>query len=110
YTLQDESNILYHEANALYWVKALLHMTYQFVDHAIKTAKEPLPFEIPHLHFVDGGLLFAYLDMPLATLQRAGQPVKLSRTVNVAYLVEELIPVSVDDNFKKYIHNGDATP
>ncbi|KAI6030149.1 hypothetical protein EDC04DRAFT_2605443 [Pisolithus marmoratus] len=28
-TLKDECNILYHEANTLYWAKALLQMTYQ---------------------------------------------------------------------------------
>ncbi|KIM55287.1 hypothetical protein SCLCIDRAFT_30449 [Scleroderma citrinum Foug A] len=27
FTLKDESNILYHEANVLYWAKALLKMT-----------------------------------------------------------------------------------
>ncbi|KAI6002441.1 hypothetical protein F5J12DRAFT_723048, partial [Pisolithus orientalis] len=96
YALQDKSNILYCEANALYWAKALLQMTYQFVDHAVKDTKVPPPFEIPCLHFVDVGLLFAYLDP--------------SSIVNVTYLVEELIPTSSDDEFVKYIHNGDAAP
>ncbi|KAI6143627.1 hypothetical protein BKA82DRAFT_3983794 [Pisolithus tinctorius] len=94
--LQDESNILYHEANALYWAKALLQMTYQFVDHAIEGAKVPPPFKIPRLHFVDAGLLFAYSDKPLATAGGSGQP--------------EFIPMSLDDEFVKYIHNGNMAP
>ncbi|KAI6152545.1 hypothetical protein BKA82DRAFT_3946032, partial [Pisolithus tinctorius] len=94
--LQDESNILYHEANALYWAKALLQMTYQFIDHAVEDTKVPPPFEIPCLHFVDTGLLFPYLDP--------------SSSVNVTYLVEELIPTSSDDEFVKYIHNSDVAP
>ncbi|KAI5994854.1 hypothetical protein EDC04DRAFT_2586134, partial [Pisolithus marmoratus] len=93
--LKDESNILYHEANALYWVKALLRMMYWFIDHAIEAAQEPPPFKIPHLCFVDTG---------------AGQPVKSNGTMNVAYLIEELIPVSADDEFVKYIHNDDVAP
>ncbi|KIO04835.1 hypothetical protein M404DRAFT_142121, partial [Pisolithus tinctorius Marx 270] len=96
YALQDESNILYREANALYWAKALLQMTYQFVDRAVEDTKVPPPFEIPRLHFVDAGLLFAYSDP--------------SSIVNVAYLVEKLIHMSSDDEFVKYIHNGDAAP
>ncbi|KIO01737.1 hypothetical protein M404DRAFT_149449 [Pisolithus tinctorius Marx 270] len=96
YALQDESNILYHEANALYWAKALLQMTYQFIDCAVKDTKVPPPFEIPRLRFVDAGLLFAYSDP--------------SSIVNVAYLVEELIHTSSDDEFVKYIHNGDVAP
>ncbi|KAI6000446.1 hypothetical protein EDC04DRAFT_2908793 [Pisolithus marmoratus] len=32
YMLKDKCSILYHEANTLYWAKALLQMTYWFVD------------------------------------------------------------------------------
>ncbi|KAI6004803.1 hypothetical protein EDD15DRAFT_2359683 [Pisolithus albus] len=110
YALKDESNILYREANALYWAKALLQMTYRFIDHTLDAAKLPPPFEIPRLRFVDAGLLFTYSEVPLATAERAGQLVKPSGIVNVAYLVEEFIPLSSGDEFVKYIHNGDATP
>ncbi|KAI6029115.1 hypothetical protein BKA83DRAFT_37439, partial [Pisolithus microcarpus] len=108
--LKDESNILYCKANALYWAKALLQMTYRFIDHSLDAAKLPPPYEIPHLHFMDASLLFTYLEVPLATMERAGQLVKPSRIVNVTYLIEEFIPVSSGDEFVKYIHNGDATP
>ncbi|KAI6142100.1 hypothetical protein BKA82DRAFT_4438534 [Pisolithus tinctorius] len=110
YALQDESNILYHEANALYWAKALLQMTYQFIDCAVKDTKVPPPFEIPRLRFVDAGLLFAYSDVPAETERGSGKPSKPSSIVNVAYLVEELIHTSSDDEFVKYIHNGDVAP
>ncbi|KAL4065803.1 hypothetical protein V8B97DRAFT_1874809 [Scleroderma yunnanense] len=96
YTLKDETNILYCKANALYWAKALLQMTYRFIDHGIKDARVPPPFKIPHLYFVDAGLLFAYSDP--------------NSMISVAYLAEELIPVSLDEEFMKYIHNGNAAP
>ncbi|KAI5990981.1 hypothetical protein EDD15DRAFT_2530894 [Pisolithus albus] len=91
YTLKDKSNILYCEANALYWAKVLLQMTYQFIDSAIEGAKVLPPFEIPHLRFVDAGLLFTYSDTLLAPAEGTGQPVKSRGTVNIAYLVEEFI-------------------
>ncbi|KAI5998324.1 hypothetical protein F5J12DRAFT_784910 [Pisolithus orientalis] len=110
YALQDKSNILYRKANTLYWAKALLQMMYQFIDHAVEDTKVPPPFEIPHLHFVDAGLLFAYLDVPAETERGSGKPSKPSSIVNVTYLVEELIHTSSDDEFVKYIHNGDVAP
>ncbi|KAL4074887.1 hypothetical protein V8B97DRAFT_2022499 [Scleroderma yunnanense] len=103
YTLKDETNILYHEANALYWAKALLQMTYRFIDHGIKDTKAPPPFEIPCLQFVDAGLLFAYLNVSLMTAKGTG-------TVSATYLAEKFIPVSSDEEFMKYIHNGNAAP
>ncbi|KAI6009123.1 hypothetical protein EDC04DRAFT_2906734 [Pisolithus marmoratus] len=105
YTLKDECNILYHKANALYWAKALLQMTYQFVDHAVEDALVPPPFEIPHLHFIDARLIFAYSDV----LPTTGQSARTGSAVNVAYLVEEFIPMS-SDKFVKYIHNSNAEP
>ncbi|KAL4071222.1 hypothetical protein V8B97DRAFT_2024104 [Scleroderma yunnanense] len=90
YVLKDETNIPYHEVNALYWAKALLQMTYRFIDHGIKDTRVPPLFKIPHLHFVDTGLLFACLDMSLP-----------DSMVSVVYLAEE---------FVKYIHNGNAAP
>ncbi|KAL4069002.1 hypothetical protein J3A83DRAFT_4373270 [Scleroderma citrinum] len=79
YVLKDETNIPYHEVNALV----------------------PPLFKIPHLHFVDTGLLFACLDMSLVTAKGTGQSVKPDSMVSVVYLAEE---------FVKYIHNGNAAP
>ena len=111
FTLKDESNILYREANVLYWAKALLKMTYEFIDNAIDSAKEPPPFNIPRLRFVDAGLLLAYSNAP-ATTEEGGLPlVKTSAVVSMMYLGEELIPTLSDgEDFVKYIHNGDVAP
>ena len=111
FALKDESNILYREANVLYWAKALLNMTYEFIDHAIDCAKEPPPFNIPRLRFVDAGLLLAYSNA-LAITEEGGLPsVKTSAIVSMMYLGEELIPTPSDgEDFVKYIHNGDAAP
>ena len=38
YILTDESNLLYREANVLYWAKALLKLTYDFIDHTVNDA------------------------------------------------------------------------
>ncbi|KAI6138639.1 hypothetical protein BKA82DRAFT_3942413, partial [Pisolithus tinctorius] len=85
-SLKDESNILYQEANVLYWAKALLKMMYKFIDHAIDSAKEPPPFDIPHTHFMDAGLLLVYSNALTTTKDSDGE------------------------DFMKYIHNGDAAP
>jgi len=110
FALKDESNILYCKANVLYWAKALLKMTYEFIDHAIDCAKEPPPFNIPCLCFVDAGLLLAYSNAPAIT--EGGLPlVKTSGIISMMYLGEELIPTPSDGkDFVKYIHNGDAAP
>ncbi|KAL4067819.1 hypothetical protein J3A83DRAFT_4374152 [Scleroderma citrinum] len=81
YSLKDESNMLYCEANVLYWAKVLLKMTYKFIDHAIDSAKESPPFRIPCLHFVDAGLLLAYSYVPVATVGGTAQSVKSSSMV-----------------------------
>jgi len=109
YTLKDESNILYREANVLYWAKSLLKMTYKFIDHAIDNNKVAPPFEIPHVRFVDAGLLLAYSDVSVAITEGASQAAKPTGTVSTVYLAEELIPTS-DGDFMKYIHNSDAAP
>ncbi|KAL4070347.1 hypothetical protein J3A83DRAFT_4093666, partial [Scleroderma citrinum] len=92
---KDKSNMLYHEANVLYWAKALLKMTYEFIDHTIDSAKELPPFRISHLCFNCGGTV---------------QSVKSSSMISTMYLAEELITISLDGDFVKYIHNSDAVP
>jgi len=109
YTLKDESNILYCEANVLYWAKSLLKMTYKFIDHAIDNNKVAPPFEIPRVRFVDAGLLLAYSDVSVVTTEGASQAAKPTGTVSTVYLAEELIP-TLDGDFVKYIHNSDAAP
>ncbi|KIM50424.1 hypothetical protein SCLCIDRAFT_145520 [Scleroderma citrinum Foug A] len=111
FTLKDESNILYCEANVLYWAKALLKMTYEFINHTIDAAKERPPFDVPCLCFVDAGLLLAYSNAPSTAEEGSLPSVKTSTVVTMMYLTKELIPTPPDSNtFVKYIHNGDAAP
>jgi len=110
YVLKDESNLLYREANVLYWAKALLKMTYEFIDCAVEDADAPPPFEVPRLRFVDAGLMLAYSVVTVVDADGTGQPAKPSGTVSMMYLAEEFIPISSGEDFVKYIHNGDAIP
>jgi len=114
YILKDESNLLYREANVLYWAKALLKMTYDFIDCAINNASAPPPFDIPRLCFIDAGLVLAYSSVTVITssnTNRTAQPVKPGGSaVNTMYLAEEFILTPSGKGFKKYIHNGDAVP
>ena len=114
YKLVDESNLLYREANVLYWAKALLKLLYQFIDCAINDASTSPPFKIPRLRFIDAGLVLAYSFAEVVTnaLEKTGQLAKPGGgTVSTIYLAEELIPTSSNgEKFVKYIHNGDAAP
>ncbi|KAI5991069.1 hypothetical protein F5J12DRAFT_697281, partial [Pisolithus orientalis] len=60
FSLGNELPKLHCEANTLYWAKALLTMTYDFIDGTITSVDFPPPFEIPHLHFVEAGLALAH--------------------------------------------------
>jgi len=73
YTLVDESNLLYREANVLYWAKALLKLTYDFIDRAINDASVLPLFEIPCLHFIDAGLMLAYSFATVTTHTAVGK-------------------------------------
>jgi len=112
YILTDESNLLYREVNILYWAKVLLKLTYDFIDRAINDASALPPFKIPRLHFIDAGLVFAYSFATVTTnaSEKTGQSVKPGGTVSTIYLAEELIPASLEGEFVKYIHNGNAVP
>ena len=112
YILTDESNLLYCEANILYWAKVLLKLTYDFIDRAVNDASALPPFEIPCLCFIDAGLVFAYSFATVATnaSEKTGQSVRPGGTVSTIYLAEGLIPTSSEGEFVKYIHNGNAVP
>ena len=43
-SLGEEANRLYHAANIMYWAKALLKLTYDYIDRAIDNADEAPPF------------------------------------------------------------------
>ena len=103
-TLADELPKLHREANTLYWAKALLTMTYDFIDCAIASA-DPPPFDIPRLRFVEAGLALAH-----------SQPTNVSdksqfagTLVSGVFLLEELIEGG-SAVFTKFIHNMDCGP
>ncbi|KIJ61402.1 hypothetical protein HYDPIDRAFT_96509 [Hydnomerulius pinastri MD-312] len=89
----EEFEKSFREGNVLYWAKSLLKMTYDFIDRALGKAAENPPFDIPRLRFVDAGLVLAYSQRPVST----------------AYLAEEFIS-GLEDDFIKFIHNGEPTP
>jgi len=84
YILTDESNLLYHEVNILYWAKVLLKLAYDFIDCTINDASTLPPFEIPCLCFIDAGLVFAYLFAIVTTnaSEKTGQSVRPGGTVS----------------------------
>ncbi|KIK79034.1 hypothetical protein PAXRUDRAFT_162394, partial [Paxillus rubicundulus Ve08.2h10] len=102
YSTTDELEKVFHKANMLYWAKALMEMTYNFIEHNLGKAKEPPLFEIPHIRFVEAGLMLAYAQ---TTKGLRGPRVG---TMSIVYLAEE--EIKSDEGFIKYIHNGDCTP
>ena len=83
-SLANESTKLFHEANILYWLKALLNMMYNYIHNCISEATDPPPFDIPQLCFVDAGLICAYAKRPNAP--KGPRAPKLG-TVSTMYLV-----------------------
>jgi hypothetical protein len=53
----DELPKLFREVNIPYWAKALLGLVYNFIDHSIASTPDPPPFNIPHVQFVEAGLV-----------------------------------------------------
>ncbi|KAI6105969.1 hypothetical protein EDD16DRAFT_1633063 [Pisolithus croceorrhizus] len=91
-------------ANTLYWAKALLTMTYDFIDSAISSAASVLPFKIPHLRFVEARLALAHSQFTKGLVKP-----KFGGTVCSIYLLEEKIKGG-SATFTKYIHNMDCRP
>lgn len=57
FALADELPKLFREANVMYWSKALLCLTYDFIDCFIAASlPETLPFTIPWVRFVEAAL------------------------------------------------------
>ncbi|KAF8128376.1 hypothetical protein EV363DRAFT_1451773 [Boletus edulis] len=102
-SLEKEANQLYREANIMYWAKALLKLTYNYIYCAVDNADQALSFEIPHLCFIDASLLLAFTEHhnPNAAMQ------KTVEAFSAIYLAEELIVTTGGNKFMKFIHNGD---
>ncbi|KAF8836649.1 hypothetical protein BDN67DRAFT_910765, partial [Paxillus ammoniavirescens] len=95
------------EANVLDWAKTLLKLMYDYIDQSIDDAKEPPPFEIPRIRFVEAALVMACSDRANAP---QGPGVLKPGRVSGVYLAKELIEEPTDNGFFKYIHNGNAVP
>ncbi|KIO02087.1 hypothetical protein M404DRAFT_53950, partial [Pisolithus tinctorius Marx 270] len=104
FSLGDELLKLHCEANTLYWAKALLTMTYNFIDGMITSVDFPPPFEIPRLHFVEAGLALAHSQFMKGPVRP-----KYGSTLCGVYLLEEKIKGG-SAAFTKYIHNMDCGP
>ncbi|KAI5983654.1 hypothetical protein EDD15DRAFT_2376184 [Pisolithus albus] len=104
FSLGDELPKLHCEANTLYWAKALLTMTYDFIDSAISSAASVPPFKIPRLRFVEAGLAMAHSQFTKGLVKP-----KFGGTVCGVYLLEEKIEGG-SATFTKYIHNMDCRP
>jgi hypothetical protein len=77
------------EINCLRWASALMELVYDFISEATALCGTP-PFEIPRMRFVKSALAVAENDN------------------HDTYMVEEVIDVSVDGKFVKYIGNSSA--
>ncbi|KAG1828238.1 hypothetical protein EV424DRAFT_1318562 [Suillus variegatus] len=95
---------LFREANVLYWAKALLGLVYDFIEHAVASTSESLPFNIPHVRIVEAGLAISFFP-------GGAKPSVKTGTTHVVFLLEEVIDCGDEDrDFTKFIHNMDPNP
>ncbi|KAG6372507.1 hypothetical protein JVT61DRAFT_7613 [Boletus reticuloceps] len=122
-SLVEESSKLFREANCLYWAKALLNLTYNYIHHCVAEASEPPPFDIPEVRFVEAALLLTYTEATNSTPDQprhtqAGTSSKSTPgSVTGIYLAEELIDIDIESGssnqrptFTKFVHNSDPSP
>ena len=89
---QSQLTGLLSEISCLSYSHALFSdMTYQFIECHIATHGEP-PFPIPKMRFVRSALAY-----------EQGTSMQI-------FLVEELIDEEKEGGFRKYLHNGSASP
>jgi hypothetical protein len=105
YSSADELKHVLKESKVMYWAKSLLDYTYNYIDHHIGISPTPLPFEIPHVCFVDAGVALGYGQRNASS--KPGDKSKAG-VVSAVFLLEE--PILFDDNeeFTKFIHNMDC--
>ncbi|KAG1844288.1 hypothetical protein C8R48DRAFT_550281, partial [Suillus tomentosus] len=103
-TLIDEMPKLFREANVLYWAKALLGLVYDFIERAVASTSESLPFNIPHVHIVEAGLAMSFFP-------GGAKPSAKTGTTHAVFLLEEVIDCRDEGrDFTKFIHNMDPNP
>ncbi|KAG2156879.1 uncharacterized protein EDB93DRAFT_1078941 [Suillus bovinus] len=109
YSSVDELKHVLKESIVMYWAKSLLNYTYDYIDHHISTSPTPLPFEIPHVHFVDAGVALGYGQR--ITSSKPGEKSNTKAgTVLAIYLLEEHIVFDDNQEFTNFIHNMDYMP
>ncbi|KAG1801309.1 hypothetical protein EV424DRAFT_1545421 [Suillus variegatus] len=115
YALTDELKQLLKESNVLYWAKALLDFTYEYIDHCIDAASTPPSFQIPRVHFVEAGIALAFShhssNIQATSTQAPIANVKAGM-FSAVYLLEERVTFNTtgDETFTKFIHNKDCGP
>jgi len=104
FALIDEMPKLFREVNVLYWAKALLGLVYNFIDHAVASASDTPPFNIPCVCFVEAGLALSFFP-------GGGKPSSKTGMTRAVFLLEEVIDCGDDNHdFTKFIHNMDPNP
>ncbi|KAG2066716.1 hypothetical protein BDR04DRAFT_971696, partial [Suillus decipiens] len=115
YALTDELKQLLKESNVLYWAKALLNFTYEYIDYCIDAASTPPSFQIPCVHFVEAGIALAFSHHSSNIQGTSTQaPIVNVKAVmfSAVYLLEEQVTFDPtgDETFTKFIHNKDCGP
>ncbi|KAG2112920.1 hypothetical protein BD769DRAFT_1364288, partial [Suillus cothurnatus] len=111
----DELKQLLKESNMLYWARALLDFTYEYIDYCINAASTPPSFQIPCVHFVEAGITLAFshhsLNIQGTSTQAPIVNVKVGM-FSAAYFLEEWVTFDPagDEIFTKFIHNKDCGP
>lgn len=103
YVINDELRKVLVEANVMYWATSLLNFAQAFINRAIAASPTPPPFQVPQFRFVRSAVAITHDVVQGVTVSGA-------TTMRAAYLLEELISMETDEEFVKYVHNGDATP
>ncbi|CAK5282518.1 unnamed protein product [Mycena citricolor] len=102
---RDEYDDTMIEANVHLWSQALFMSAMSFVSHRVRSAVKQIPpsLVIPDLRFVDAAMGQVHKGV-------SGNAVANVTSLTRTYLLEELIPLEVAGEFKKFVHNSEAKP
>jgi Alpha-kinase family len=91
YDLKRQAKELTKELNCLVWARALLALVYRFMDMQMDKFGKP-DFAIPQMCFVEGALV----------VEQQGN--------HRVFLIEEIVNVTKEGSFQKYLNNDSAIP
>jgi len=107
YAVADELPKQFKEAKLCpVLANSLLDFTYAFINRCVAASSDPLPFKIPHRHFIHAGLALSFLHGQTTIAKPA---TNLACSFRAVFLLEELIPGG-KDVFVKFTHNMDCDP